>query len=241
MLEQDFDFDFSGNTLAAPSHYIPPPVWSGHMRLIDFSLSAKRGMSVKLALKIQPNLLHPFHGEKIGAHAGQHYFAQFSTLNFEGDDVLPIYEGEVALSWWQHDASGHLITLKLDDTSDGYRINPFQALHADRDTGDMVAGIFKRVNEHGATRVRRRFADMSPAQQSHILCKNDENFQDWVLATASEVGVMQSCGESKADAAARAVRVLCGVKSRSEFSSGNQAAINSWNRLYSMFKGDTAA
>lgn len=214
------------------------PFWVGFLRLTDHTVSAKRGMHAKFLLQITDDHLHPFRGQRVGPASGQRFRLQASTSPRVGDPQ-PIYEGDVILSWWQQDSYGCHISLKLDDGPDGNVANPFQSVVADRECGDILAAAFYRVDDDEVERGRRRkrFTEMGPAQQSQILCRSDATFQNWVIGIGREFGVAPTVGETKADTAARAVRMYCGVESRSEFADPNRGdAVRAWQDLYTMFR-----
>jgi len=59
---------------------------------------------------------------------------------------------------------------------------------------------------------RRRMSELSRAQQAGILC-NDQAFQDWA---ATKKNWESAVGDKPSDAAAKYVRLWCGVESRSQ-------------------------
>lgn len=74
---------------------------------------------------------------------------------------------------------------------------------------------------------RRRFNELSPAQQSALKCK-DEAFQRFM----SETGYAASMKE---DDVASGVRAFCGIKSRARLNE-NRAAANLWRTLHGEFQ-----
>jgi hypothetical protein len=79
-----------------------------------------------------------------------------------------------------------------------------------------------------AGKVKREWGDMSPAQQAGLLC-NDPAFQKFLREDRGS-----TCQD--AETAARAVRVICGVKSRSEINGLRPVAMDAWRDLVSDFR-----
>lgn len=212
--------------------------WVGHVRVIDHAVRAASGMSVKLTIVSPQDQVHPFIGQRVGGSSGQRFLARFSTAPEDGEPS-PVHSGEVMLVWWQHDNNGQHVNLKLDDGPDGEGMNPFQMVRAGREGGDVLAAAFFRIedDETVTRRRRKRFADMSPVQQSQILCRTDPAFQEWIMGIGGTIGIVASAGETPAETAARIVRVWCGVVSRSELGRPDRAdALGQWNELLTRFK-----
>lgn len=212
--------------------------WVGHVRVIDHSVRATSGMNVKLSIISPQEQVHPFMSQRVGAASGQRFLTRFSTAPELGEPE-PVHAGEVVLIWWQHDSNGQHVNLKLDDGPDGEAVNPFQQVRAGRDGGDILAAVFFRIedDETVARRRRKRFADMSPVQQSQILCRTDPEFQDWIIGIGAMIGIVPGPGETPAESAARIVRVWCGVTSRSELGRPDRGdAVSQWNELLIRFR-----
>jgi len=82
---------------------------------------------------------------------------------------------------------------------------------------------------------KRRFGEMSRAQQAGILC-NDPTFQDWIRTHGDAIDV--SAEECALDWCARCVRWICGVNSRVNLDIYADAG-QLWDNLVTSYRADT--
>ncbi len=169
------------------------------------------------------------------------FWLPVSTSALLGDEPQPIHAGEVLVTWWQHDTHGKQITLRLDDGPDRRTIIPFHDVVAGRDSGEMLASAFHRIDDDEAIEPprRKRFADMGAAQQSNILSSADPKFQEWAIRITREIGVRPAAGEDPSETAARRYESDAEqrVTSRTGFSRERRdGAMRSWAELLNMYR-----
>lgn len=89
---------------------------------------------------------------------------------------------------------------------------------------EIPVAVAALVGEPQQEKPKRRFADMSPAQQAGIVC-GDERFQNWI-------------GVSNAEVAAEWVRKRCEVVSRADLNT-NQNAKHRWEGILQDYRRAT--
>ena len=219
------------------------PVYEGYMRVIDYSVRARGGMTAKLGLLCEDRV-HPFKGLKTGGQgAGQRLRLVLSVTDVHAND-LHLYGGEALLAWWAEDCKvGMSMTVRFDDGPDGARHHPLEG----RQPGETLYVACWAVSEdetlqdgNGAKRTSRPFNQMGAAQQSQIKCRMDPEFRDWCQSTvagrlAPEArDALPPFRDDPKEYAAAVVRAYCEIPSRSAFAEDTAqglAARNRWANL----------
>ncbi len=233
---------------ALPTTAEVAPVYEGYMRVIDYSVRARGGMTAKLGLLCEDRV-HPFKGLKTGGQgSGQRMRMSLAVTDVDATDHH-LYAGEGLLAWWAEDCKvGMSVTIRFDDGPDGVRHHPLEG----RQPGETlyvacwaVADDETLQDAPGAKRASRPFAQMAAAQQSQIKCRLDPDFRDWCYQA-----VMPRLGEAARQAlppfrddpkefAAAVVRAYCDIPSRSAFAEDTArglAARNRWANLLRLFE-----
>lgn len=212
------------------------PFWIGSGRLIDHHNSARNGISAKFTIASNVDgLPHPFRGLKSGYSSGHRLHIRVCTDTYE---PVPVYDGEGMLAYWNEDFGGCHFSIKFDDGPDGVRENPFQVYRFGKGDGDLFTLALWLIDDQEEVvlpKVKKSFAEISPTQQSQILCKSDSDFQVWVIKLAKKRGFVADGNALAYENAGNAVKFLCDIKSRSELSKDSFAKAK-WNELLGQFR-----
>lgn len=213
------------------------PFWVGIGRLLDHHNTARNGISAKFTIISDANNLpHPFRGVKSGYSSGNRLRIKVCTDSFV---PVPVYEGDGMMAYWNEDFGGCHFSVKFDDGPDGIRENPFQAYRFGKGDGDLFAiALWLIDDQEEVIKPKKSFADISPTQQSQILCKSDLSFQVWVIKLAKKHGFSADSNALAAENAGNAVKFLCDVKSRAELSKDSFAKAK-WSELLGQFRAHT--
>jgi hypothetical protein len=227
-------------------------VFGGPVKLLDWAHTAKNGMTVMIALSSMHGFIfHPFKGYRWGKSDGQRFRLSFTVTTAGVDEPLAVYAGEAMLLWWGEDcAHGCSVRFKLDGGPDGVAgRHPFDGMLTGRKEGqDLLLVAFAIADDEtiAPPKPRRRFHELKPVQQSHILCR-DERFADWLqrrafdLFSPDERATLPSPERDARVYAENAVRLWCRIDSRSVFSRDDdvgQAAVARWRDLLAAFEDD---
>lgn len=161
---------------------LPPSIYGGSVRLLNWSNTAKTGMSVELGIRdISPQDVHPFKGMLCGKENGQ----RLKVWIGPGADHLLIdqgsegafYKGDGLLMRWSDDSvNGMSIKLLIDgsvDGSDGK--HPFDGFLTGRKEGEVMTFLAwavaddETVQDPAFVRKKKPFAELSPVTQAQIL------------------------------------------------------------------------
>lgn len=220
-----------GATSEEDSHRTTPPIYSGYVRILDYGVKPRTGMTAKLLL-VDPNdpLIHPFRGLRTAQHSGHRLRVVMSVPKQDEDDET-LYVGDGSLSWWADDPKGMKATIRVDDGGvDAPERHPLTGYEAGVNDGDTIyLAVWALANDEqpeapdqARKTARTPFRDMSETQQSHILCR-DEKFQHFCMKQASkyvpdermiELPVFEDSGSKFA---AFVLTSYCGIESRADF------------------------
>ena len=232
----------------------PPPVYAGEALLLNWSHSAKQGMTVTFCLSSVHDLAsHPFKGMRHGPSGQRLRFAVVQPAAEDGDERAgtaerPVYDGEGMLLRWADDCDvGMMVRLLIDKGPDGTKgLHPFDGLHSGRNDGErLVVAVWaisddERVLDPRHLSRRRPFHTLDPTQQAQILCR-DARFASWTRSNIArlldEPGLRFGLdGLSGYEFASETVRRYCGVRSRSELKCDTAAGERARGRLRQMMR-----
>lgn len=222
------------DSIAADEGFMP--FWIGSSRLLDHHNSARNGISAKFTIALDMNNCpHPFRGLKSGYSSGHRLRLKVCT-----DSALPIpvYEGEGMLAYWSEDFFGCHFSIKFDDGPDGVRENPFQIYRFGKLDGDLFTVAIWLIDDQDEVvepKVKKSFSEITPTQQSQILCKSDSAFQVWIIKLAKKQGFIADKDALAFENAGNAVKFLCDIKSRAELTKDAFAKAK-WIELLGQFR-----
>lgn len=219
-------------TYDEPRFHDTNPVYGGAARLVTWSSSPRRGMTVVLHLKdVDPYTgIHPFKAMAVGP-TGQRLrtsvmFPSVQEGQSTGSDV---YVGECILFTWADDSlNGMVVRLLLDSGPDGSAgRHPFDGLRVGRREGEdlllwawALADNSEQPVDPKFVRRRRPFHECSGTQQANILCR-DRRFVRWMegrieslipdAAIRANLPDPQNLSQAFA---AEVVRIWCAIPSR---------------------------
>lgn len=129
------------------------------------------------------------------------------------------------LRWGESHASGRTVTFVLPE-DDGP--HPFKGMKCGPANGQRVALSVALINddETQAPKERRSFDELPLSQQAALLC-NEPRFRRFLFERYET--------EDTSDAAAKAVRIDCGVESRADLDKSQNAAAR-WRKLHSEYQ-----
>lgn len=162
---------------------LPPSIYGGSVRLLNWSNTARTGMSVELGIRdISPQDVHPFKGMLCGKENGQRLKVWIGPgsdhLLLKQNSEGAFYKGDGLLMRWSDDSvNGMSIKMLIDgsiDGSDGK--HPFDGFITGRKEGEILTFLAwavaddESVQDPAFVRKKRPFAELSPVSQSQILC-----------------------------------------------------------------------
>lgn len=165
---------------------LPPSIYKGSVRLLNWSNTARSGMSVELGVRdIAPQDVHPFKGMLCGKENGQRLKVWIGPgsdhLLLDQDSQGAFYKGDSLLMRWSDDSvNGMSIKILIDgsiDGSDGK--HPFDGFIAGRKEGEIMTFLSwavsddETIQDPAFVRKKRPFAELSPVSQSQILCSDN--------------------------------------------------------------------
>lgn len=167
------------------------------------------------------------------------------TLEING---TPTYQGDMMLlRWGDNSTTGMTVTLVLNGIEEGH-LHPFKGLGTGKQ-GQKFVAVLVPVDDEGQAlgkiidvvpeKPKRRWHEMSRAQRAGMLCA-DSKFLIWISeAPENRAAWKTTCLASKehsaVDVAAEMIRSLCGVQSRSEFDTDEEAG-NRWDDLEAEYR-----
>lgn len=219
---------------------LPPPLYEGSVRLLDWKYTARGGMSVDLGIRDgSPTEVHPFKGLACGKEHGQRLRLWIGP-HLDGLDedarasLVPNYLGEgILLRWADDSVSGMMIRAMIDagpDGTDGR--HPFEGFATGKKEGDLFhmaawAVADDETLQHPArTRRKTPFHELSETAQANILCR-DARFISFLVRVAPKLSGGPCPIDPAEDAvgfAAWTVRKHLGIESRAELSHETAAA-----------------
>lgn len=230
------------------------PSYDGPCRLLDWSQSARFGMTVDIKL-VHPGPLggHPLRGMEWGRERGQRFrIAVSMPRQHDGDSPPIVHAGEALLLKWSEDgANGMMARLLLDDGPDGVQgRHPFFGLSVGNTKGDPLEATLWAITENempiSPSKVKKRtpFHQLSEVQQSGILCRQ-KDFQTFLTDRLSRLVTDDSRRESLVvlldnpeQFALAAVREILGVPTRAVMNKDGTASQNArvrWHKLRDEF------
>lgn len=237
--------------LSAPQGpQVPPPLYRGSVRLLDWKHTARGGMSVDLGIRDgSPSEPHPFKGLACGKEHGQRLKVWIGPHSDDlGEDeraeITPHYAGEGILMRWSDDSvNGMMIRTLIDagpDGTDGK--HPFEGFSTGRKEGDLLHLVVWAVAEDESlqhplrTRRRTPFHELSETKQAILLCRDARfvsflaRYEEHLVASPLDIRP-----ETEPEAfAAEIVRQHLGIESRADLTSDTtegKAARRKWKDL----------
>lgn len=213
-----------------PTSVLPPPLYEGGARLLDWKHTARGGMSVDLGVRDgSPTETHPFKGLSCGKEHGQRLRLWIGPYREAADESprdsdAPYYKGEGILMRWSDDSvMGMMIRTLIDagpDGTDGK--HPFEGFSTGKKEGDLLhfaawAVADDETLQHPLrTRRRTPFHELSDTAQTQILCR-DARFVSFLARIEGEAASGVSPVRPESDPLAFAswtLKALLGVESR---------------------------
>jgi hypothetical protein len=232
---------------------LPPSIYKGSARLLNWSNTARSGMSVELCIRdIAPHDVHPFKGMLCGKENGQRLKIWIGPgadhLLLDHDSKGAFYAGDGLLMRWSDDSvNGMSIKLLIDgsiDGSDGK--HPFDGFITGRKEGEVMTFLSwavsddETIQDPAFVRKKRPFAELSPVSQSQILC-GDNRFISFLAKnehTLLSTPVSIRPIDNPKLYASEFVKLYIGVESRAEMNyetPEGALARKKWRDLFSYY------
>lgn len=233
------------------------PTYAGGVRLLRWGNTSSAGMTVSFELlDVDDHEQHPFKGLR-AARATKTEGQRLSiVLNYNSRDPLmpgeSVYCGEALLLWWAEDCSeGMKLTLKLRDGPDGLSgVHPCDGMISGRKSGEILSLVSWSVDDEDIPEVpsepkkKRKFSEMSPTTQSHILCR-DSRFHSWISSKIDsfiddEIVKHDILGiENSEKFCEHVIKYYCNINSRADFTlndeSGEFARLQ-WKKIVNLYE-----
>lgn len=161
---------------------LPPSIYGGSVRLLNWGNTAKTGMSVELGIRdISPQDVHPFKGMLCGKENGQRLKVWIGPgsdhLLLDQNSTGAFYKGDALLMRWSDDSvNGMSIKFLIDSSADGSDgKHPFDGFITGRKEGEVMTFLAwavsddETVQDPSFVRKKKPFAELSPVTQAQIL------------------------------------------------------------------------
>jgi hypothetical protein len=233
-----------------------PPVYVGLSRLLRWGNTSSAGMTASFVLNdVDETEQHPFKGLRAARATkteGQrlHVSLQYPTSH----DSLPeksIYSGESLLLWWAEDcAEGMKLTIKFRDGPDGIeKVHPCDGMISGKKSGELISLVVWEMDDqemptYSKPKKKRRFSELSPTTQSHILCR-DIKFFNWIknnindLITDDVILSEIEKIELRDKYCEHVIKYFCSINSRADFSRNDEngkKAVKKWREIVERYE-----
>lgn len=229
------------------------PVYNGEVILRKW-VDSDLGRWIKFSLSDEPeNKINPCKGMSCGKSNGQRLkLVVTEAYNQEKEDSELVFIGEVfLLQWGDSSTDGMTLKFAMDDGPDGGDCHPFRSLRTGKD-GERLHVVFWGIDDmeqlQDISEIKRKvsFDAMPAVRQAGILC-SQQQFRRWlaenILILIPDVEMRQGLpayneGLPSKEYTEAAVRMFCGVASRSELDAKTErgfAARAKWQELMSFY------
>lgn len=228
-----------------------PPVYVGGARLVNWSNSARGGMTIEVALRdVGPREVNPFKGLKFGKENGQRFktwvgpyseLIEITSL----PELESVYAGETLLMYYGDTCTkGVTVKVLLDGGPDGVNgKHPFDGMDIGNVEGMDLYVSFWAINDdetliHKKSAVKRTpFHQLSEVRQANTVVR-DEEFVNFLSARLGRLlgsvrpTIKLEDGPSKW--AAEVIRLYLGVGSKSVMNEDNLEGLEARKRWHVM-------
>ena len=234
------------------------PTYAGHVRLLRWGNTSSAGMTVSFELlHVDENEQHPFKGLRAARATKTEGQRLNIVLSYPKDNILNpesnIYLGEALLLWWAEDCSeGMKLTLKLRDGPDGVSgVHPCDGMISGRKSGEILSLVSWAIDDQDLPedsfkdiKKKRKFSEMSPTTQSHILCR-DSRFYNWINANIDRFvddDIIKndiSDIEDNEKFCEHVIKYFCNINSRADFKLDDdigENARNKWSKIINLYE-----
>jgi len=234
------------------------PTYAGNVRLLRWGNTSSAGMTVSFELlNVDENDQHPFKGLRAARSTKTEGQRLSIVLSYPKNNAFHpdcnVYLGEALLLWWAEDCSeGMKLTLKLREGPDGVSgVHPCDGMISGRKSGEILSLVSWSIDDQDLpeeppqnVRKKKKFSEMSPTTQSHILCR-DNRFYNWLSDNINNFiddEVVRNdiiSLESSEKFCEHIIKYYCNINSRADFNLSEdegQYARERWKNIINLYE-----